>query len=395
MPAGRTNGGRRGAAVGISLERFSRLLGGIHDAALDVSLWNPTLADLVATFGGGGCGALMVNTQQSCRALHVSIGRDHAAVVSYNAYYSRMDPFASAVEQAPAGSVLRGWDVVPPAGWRRSEFFNDWAKPNGIGDCVFASLARDDGTVAWLGIGSPFRPEPFGDADRMRLMHLMVPHLQQALHVQASLGRIEARQHGALEAFNRLVHGVVLFDRAGSVVFANRAAEQIAASGDGLAIGQAGIRAALADEDAELQGLIGRARGKGHGLRAGGTLSLTRPSARQPFVVHVLPTNAGEDELPMSGVLAVVVDPERDPPVLAAALRRLYGLTKAEATVACEVLRGEGLQSVADGMSVSLSTVRIHLQRVFEKTRTHRQAELTRLLLTIEAGLDHDDGAPS
>jgi DNA-binding CsgD family transcriptional regulator len=46
------------------------------------------------------------------------------------------------------------------------------------------------------------------------------------------------------------------------------------------------------------------------------------------------------------------------------------------------------LQSVADKMSVSISTVRIHLQRAFDKTATHRQAELVRLLLTIEAGLE-------
>lgn len=376
--------------MGISLEQFSRLSGGIHDAALDASLWSATLADVVATFDGE-CGALLVNTRQSRQALHASIGRDHASVASYNAYYGRMDPFASAVERVPAGSVFRGWDVLTPDGRRRSEFFNEWAEPNGIGDCVFANLARDDGTVAWLGIGSRCGTDPFADADKMRLMRLLVPHLQQAMRVQSQLGRMESRQHGALEAFNRLAHGVVLFDCAGCVLFANRAAAQIAASGDGLTIGRAGIRAALADEDAALQGLIGQACGEGPGLRAGGSLGLARPSARQPLVIHVLPTNAGEDALPMSGALAVIVDPEREPPALASMLRRLYGLTKAEVAVACEVLRGDGLQSVADTMSVSVSTVRVHLQRIFEKTCTHRQAELTRLLLMIEAGLDHSD----
>jgi DNA-binding CsgD family transcriptional regulator len=40
---------------------------------------------------------------------------------------------------------------------------------------------------------------------------------------------------------------------------------------------------------------------------------------------------------------------------------------------------------VAEELSVTLSTVRIHLQRGFEKTQTHRQAELVRLLLDIQA----------
>jgi DNA-binding CsgD family transcriptional regulator len=85
--------------------------------------------------------------------------------------------------------------------------------------------------------------------------------------------------------------------------------------------------------------------------------------------------------------LVVVVDPEHEPEFPPSALRRLYGLTKAEAAVAMLALRGEGLQSVADELSVSLSTVRIHLQHVFEKTGTHRQTELVRLLLEVQAGV--------
>ncbi|MFD0325598.1 helix-turn-helix transcriptional regulator [Lysobacter gummosus] len=45
---------------------------------------------------------------------------------------------------------------------------------------------------------------------------------------------------------------------------------------------------------------------------------------------------------------------------------------------------GHGLQHVANALGVTLSTVRIHLQHVFEKTNTHRQAELVRLLLQID-----------
>ena len=59
----------------------------------------------------------------------------------------------------------------------------------------------------------------------------------------------------------------------------------------------------------------------------------------------------------------------------------------AEAEVAVRVLRGHGLPSVAGELRVSLSTVRTHLQRVFQKTGAHRQAELVRLLMELEASL--------
>ena len=38
-------------------------------------------------------------------------------------------------------------------------------------------------------------------------------------------------------------------------------------------------------------------------------------------------------------------------------------------------------------LSVSLPTVRVHLQRVFEKTGTNRQADLVRLMMMLDGGL--------
>ena len=64
-------------------------------------------------------------------------------------------------------------------------------------------------------------------------------------------------------------------------------------------------------------------------------------------------------------------------------LRRLYGMTKAEAAVAIRLLRGDGIKPIADSMCLSTGTVKTHVQHIFNKTNTHRQAELVRLLLTI------------
>jgi DNA-binding CsgD family transcriptional regulator len=48
--------------------------------------------------------------------------------------------------------------------------------------------------------------------------------------------------------------------------------------------------------------------------------------------------------------------------------------------VAIAIARGVGLQAVADELEISLTTARTHLQHVFEKTSTRRQAELVRLI---------------
>ena len=82
--------------------------------------------------------------------------------------------------------------------------------------------------------------------------------------------------------------------------------------------------------------------------------------------------------------MIIIVDPERQPETPAILLRRLYGLTKAEAQVALLAMRGEGLTPIAEELSVSLTTVKTHLRHIFDKTGIHRQAELVRLLILLD-----------
>jgi DNA-binding CsgD family transcriptional regulator len=59
----------------------------------------------------------------------------------------------------------------------------------------------------------------------------------------------------------------------------------------------------------------------------------------------------------------------------------VFALTPAEARTALALFEGDRLQDVADRLGLSLATVRTHVQRAFDKTGTHRQADLVRLLL--------------
>jgi DNA-binding CsgD family transcriptional regulator len=81
--------------------------------------------------------------------------------------------------------------------------------------------------------------------------------------------------------------------------------------------------------------------------------------------------------------LVLLIDPEDEPEPPAALLRRLYRLTKAEGDVALRAMHGADPKRISDELSVSVTTVRTHLQHVFDKTSTHRQAELVHLLLAI------------
>jgi DNA-binding CsgD family transcriptional regulator len=83
----------------------------------------------------------------------------------------------------------------------------------------------------------------------------------------------------------------------------------------------------------------------------------------------------------------LVVDPEfAVPPPPAALLQSLYGLSAAEAAVAVRIAGGsEALPAVAAAMGVAPTTIRTHLQRAFDKTRTRRQAEFSALLSRLSS----------
>jgi DNA-binding CsgD family transcriptional regulator len=122
-----------------------------------------------------------------------------------------------------------------------------------------------------------------------------------------------------------------------------------------------------------------------------------RPSGRRPFIVLAIPFSRASLEhfagIPAApGVLIAIVDPEHEPRLPADFLKDLFDLTPAEAAVAMRILSCDGLKSVADSLGVTLSTVRVHLQRVFEKTEVHRQSELVRLLLEVLPAISHATG---
>lgn len=57
-------------------------------------------------------------------------------------------------------------------------------------------------------------------------------------------------------------------------------------------------------------------------------------------------------------------------------LRRLFGLSEAEAQVAVQLACGASLENIAAARGVSVDTVRAQVRSVFHKTGLHRQGEL-------------------
>ena len=80
-------------------------------------------------------------------------------------------------------------------------------------------------------------------------------------------------------------------------------------------------------------------------------------------------------------------NPDEPVQVNAEILRSLYGLTAAECRLAANLCDGETPSAIARRLHVSESTVKTHLQSIFDKTQTRRQVQLIKLLVSLASSV--------
>lgn len=183
-----------------------------------------------------------------------------------------------------------------------------------------------------------------------------------------------------------LIHrGVLLVPPCAEVLFANRAATRILSTRDGLVHSKGVLSATRPEASERLRFLIATASTR---PSFEGALTVSRPSARPPYVVRVLSLpQEGREDLGRVSALVLVHDPEQCAAVRHEILISLYQLTPAEARIAALVCEGMAPQEIASLLDLSEGTVRVQLKAVFAKTDTHRQCQLAAKLLRDLGGL--------
>jgi DNA-binding CsgD family transcriptional regulator/PAS domain-containing protein len=364
----------------VTVEDFSRLVSGIYAAAVTPEHWESAIREIHRTLGGAGGALLMADG--AVWSIQNSI-LPAGAANSYAKYYCQIDRALAAVEKGPVGAVRTGTELIIPI--RNTEFYVDWMRPNELEDGLFVRLTGRPRPTCFV-IHAPSGSESLDTPERMKAMRSLVVHLQQAVRTQnqfAALARSSTDLAGALDAVR---HGVIIVGSGGQVMNLNTAAESILRAEDGVYLLSGRMASTSMHAECRLNRALQAALvGESSAIRSGRSFTCERPSGKRPYVFHVLPVHRAESDEPSSEAraLVLIVDPEHEPEPPAALLRRFYRLTATEADVALRIGRGADLKQIAEELSISVATVRTHVQHVFDKTDTHRPAELVRLLLTL------------
>jgi DNA-binding CsgD family transcriptional regulator/PAS domain-containing protein len=218
------------------------------------------------------------------------------------------------------------------------------------------------------------------DLRHLHHMQLLAPHLDRAARLQMRLNLVTLRSELVSGALDSLTLGVIVVDQAGSKIWHNRRAEEIATDPKVLTFSGPRLVGRDASSTQSVRDLICRAVAGEPGL-----LPIERDSSK-PLLLLATPLRpagmydvmARPDEIGYGVVF--VSDPDRTDNFTVESLQRAFDLTYREAQTAIAIARGQGLKIAARAMGVAPTTARSQLQQVFAKTGTNHQAELAALV---------------
>jgi DNA-binding CsgD family transcriptional regulator len=375
------------------MERALELVGKIYEAAAETERWPDFLGSLADAMHSRGTIIWSHDTadtsarfEERDAAFFSNVRFEPGYLQSYAEYYTHKNVLLAGLQAMPEGAVMLSSSVLPDAEFKRSEYYNDWLKPQGIGLVMGGPVLKRGSKVAMISTLRLACDGTFAEQD-MRLMQLLMPHLRRGCLLHQRLVRIQAERSGALATLELLPTAVWLLDEAGKVQFANKCGRELDGRCDGVWIGHDGRpdAADLAERHALrriVMATVAVARGKG--IDSECALRIRRKRDDSPLHVMLYPL-AGSAFAGSATAAMFIFDPSRAAVADASVLRSLYGLTPAEAQLSTQLARGLSVQEYCAAHEISQNTARSHLKHSLAKTGTHRQAQLVSLVHRLSA----------
>lgn len=372
------------------VETIHRAIRHVYEAALAPDDWPSAIVSVTEAIGAPKA-MLHVKAMQADSSFAISAGleTEHARRLQQE-FETRLPGWIKAI---PVGTPLRQTSAISDAAFRRSDIYNEAVRPAGGFYGIVAPLVRVPDRQVHFCAGRNLGAANFSDDD-LDAASLIVPHLTTALQVRNRLAAADLRAKGAYDVITQLNIGVVLLDAAMRPIFANRCAEALARSGDGLLLTGKEVSASRPADAKGLRDAIATAISLNDVGRDAGEAAirpqvpmrcyLSRKPPRLPLVVRVLPVSASDAQQGISaGTRAALFVIELDKPVGVdpTVLAATFHLTRREAALAALLARGMDLAEAASQSGIGIGTARGYLKQILAKTDTHRQAELVSLLL--------------
>lgn len=377
-------------------KELPKLLDLLYDAALNPGRWGPFLDALPSSFDGA-CGILQrIDVPASTvRAFH-GFGVDPAYTASYGEHFAGINPYAPiGFQNLPVGKVVDATYFLDPETVQRTEFFQDWMRPQGItADHLAVSCRKDEDSVTVLSIAPHASQYRERKASAQHRLSLLVPHLRRALEIEHATARMSLIESTLQTSLDALGLAAFVVDGTRGLMLTNRKAEDLLRRERVLCVSHfKGLSAAHPSEERAFADALAQAACPPT-QRTARSVRLTSRASGQPYVAWALPMQLTRQEEPSQRwqcvpgmparetILVLVAAAERGHSIVPQAIQAVFKLSAAEARLASALVAGRTLAEYARESGLSRNTARNQLASALEKTEVRRQTELVTLIVS-------------
>lgn len=390
-------------AARITDETLAALINLIYEAACDPTRWPEFLRAFACAVDGRGTliyshnfETMDASTASESGFPNAVVGFDSAFLSSLE-HYNHVNVWAQNEALLEPGQPVTGSMLYPERELPKTEFYNDWLRPQDYFHAIGGIILRDG---PWAMKFSSLRSRRSGDfsPEEIRLYQALLPHLARAAHIQRRFAFLQNLSNSSLAVLDTVPAAVMLLDASARALHNNAAARAELRRADPFRLGpsgeicirgpshvQAAVRTAIAaaldpawsvKERLPTVAQVSRRNGEALSVQAL-PLPQSHDVRRRTVISQRLPACA----LVAHGVAC------RIPAVGLQLLRHMYALTPAEVQVAAAIAEGETIKRYAERRRISPNTAASQLKRVFDKTGLRRQSELVRWLLQCGTAL--------
>ena len=368
----------------MKLEDLSRLISQIYDCALDPSLWPGALDQLNGFFGSSFAAVFLAQNEPFTPLAYFHSTWNEVELQRLVYEFAPHIPGVLETMNGAIGvpvSLLARLDQNGVSEHLQSRFYREWVEPQGLNDAVltkFCETRNRSGTFQLIG-GQDWNAE-MGRLEQ--LIELLLPHLRRAVLISDLLEQNCLKFETMQNTINLMASPIILTGGDRAIFYANAAAERFLETGH--ALRELNGRLTIADSGTRRafeEALSAASRGD-PGIGAQGVGIPLFSNQGYPAVCYMLPINRSTARAAHgnASVALFISTLAHAAPAPAAVVATIFGLTSAEARVACELQSSEGLGSAANRLGISANTAKTHLKRIYEKTGTARRSELHELI---------------
>ncbi len=356
-------------------QTFSELVCAIYDGALDHRLWPEILGRICGALGFRK-GTIDLNRLPGMTNLfNFHHGIDAAQAATMVSHYRAMPEVWGGLAATMVRPIDRPWIVsriLSPEALRQTAYYRAWVGPMALVDGAALVLARDQSLFGSIRLATDARRGIIDDA-LVEALALLLPHCQRAARISGLLDASQTAARDFAAVIEAMSVPILLVSAECALVHANARGHALLEEGGVLAARHGRLTSTVPGLHRAIGDTVRRLAEDETELPGAGTGLSIRAGEQDARTLHLLPLARGTLRARLAGdaVAAIFVStPARSHDLARDVMIAMFELTKAEADVFERIVGGIGTREIADQLGIAASTVRTHVQHLFQKTAT-------------------------